>query len=445
MISHFEKSREANELRKSGQLQEALVLYRELSKTNFDQFVAAGLLHCLRKQGLFEEALPLCDLLIPQQEKGLDWCRNEVIWTLIQGKLERLDESASVEETISVAESIFRLSPKESTTKWRIVRRVLKAARSRSRWDIISQWIDRVNPEELSTVAMKDERDRAGWCDQAIWHNYRIRSMIETSDKEKAISLARSAIDRFPRQSKFFKRLEALAAHRLARLVEAERIYSSLCNTGRPDWWILHEYAQVLQELGKPEEALRLMCKAAVSHKKLDSLVTLFSDIGFVCRALHLREDARNHLLLCKYVREEQEWSIPFSIDRAISELNAELPELFTRSNCRDMLAVCKAFWFRTLGVNDDPRVHSLEGKKIKQSLRGKLILGQSERPFCFISMESGDSYFCLKSDLPKDITEGAILVFDAIPSFDKKKSKESWKAVNIRSVRNQRDLREGG
>jgi MoaA/NifB/PqqE/SkfB family radical SAM enzyme len=35
-----------------------------------------------------------------------------------------------------------------------------------------------------------------------------------------------------------------------------------------------------------------------------------------------------------------------------------------------------------------------------------------------------------LKSDLPKEITDGATLIFDAIPSFDKKKNKESWKAL---------------
>jgi hypothetical protein len=47
--------------------------------------------------------------------------------------------------------------------------------------------------------------------------------MIETGDKEQAISLAQSVINRFPRQSKFFKRLEALATARLTRLVDAEK------------------------------------------------------------------------------------------------------------------------------------------------------------------------------------------------------------------------------
>lgn len=284
---------------------------------------------------------------------------------------------------------------------------------------------------------MKDDVGKEGWCDQAIWYNYCVRSMIETGDKEQAISIAQTAIDRFPRQSKFFSRLKALAAHRLARRGEADQIYRSLCNTGRPDWWVLHEHAQVLRELRKPEEALRLMCKAALSHKKLDSLVSLFADIGFLCSELHLKEDARNHLLLCKCVRKEQGWSMPRSIDMALSDLDNELEKTAFHTNLKDSLGACRSFWFRTLGVQDDPRVRSLKGKKIRETLRGKLILGNSERSFCFISSEGGDSYFCLKTDLPKEITDGTTLVFDAIPSFDKKKNKESWKAVNIRSLGN--------
>jgi len=117
--------------------------------------------------------------------------------------------------------------------------------------------------------------------------------------------------------------------------------------------------------------------------------------------------------------------------------LDKELANPAFPTNLNDCLGVCRRFWFRILGVQDDPRVQSLKGKKIREAITGKLILGHSERPFCFISSAGGESFFCLKSDLPKEITDGATLVFDVIPSFDKKKNNESWKAVNIRSVGN--------
>ncbi|MGH8544346.1 MAG: tetratricopeptide repeat protein [Gammaproteobacteria bacterium] len=434
--NRIEMSKEANDLRKKGEFDKALALYRELSKDDADSYAAAGLLHCLRKLHLFDEALPLCTNSV-QNHIAFDWYRNEVIWTFIQGKLEKLAESVPVEQVVSVAGSILALEPKDNGTKWRIVHRVIKAAKARHRWDVVSEWIETVNPDELSTIPMKNDRGRDGWCPQAIWYHYRIRSTIEVSDKEQSLSLAERATGLFPQQGKFFKRLEALANLRLARLVDAERIYSNLCSTGRPDWWILHEYAQVLREMGKTELALRLMCKAAASHKRLESLVSLFSDIGFLCNERQLKEEARNHLTLCKYIREEKGWSISNSLNSALANLDNELSNVAAPTDLVTALEACKKFWFRSVGAVEESHRPSLKNRGIRRMLQGKLSMGQPDKSFCFISSANRESYFSLKGDLPKGATNGAMLEFDAIPSFDKKKNRESWKAVNIRTVLN--------
>ena len=434
MTNRFEMSREANELRRNGEFERALVIYSELSKDESDPYAAAGLLQCLRKLRLFDEALQLCTKRT-QKHMELDWYRNEVIWTLIQGKLKTLDESKAAEEVASVAESILALEPKDAATKWRIVHPVLKTAKSRKKWDLVSHWIEKVNPDELSTAPMKDDRGRDGWCEQAIWYNFRARSGIEVGDKEQAILTAQRATNLFPEQGKYFRRLEALANFRLGRLVEAEGLYNKLNATGRPDWWILHEHAQVLRELAKFQEALALMCKAALSNKKLDSLVSLFSDIGFLCQETELKEDARNHFVLCKHIREERGWSIPQSINSALAKLDNELSEVAPPVNLKSALAACQKFWLRTVGAQHDSRVPSLKDRGIRRLLKGKLNMGPADRPFCFILSDNRESYFCRKSDLPNSTPDGASLQFDAIPSFDKKKKRESWKAVNIRSA----------
>lgn len=346
--NRFEISKVANDLRKKRQFEKALPLYRELSMDNSDSYSAAGLLRCLRELRLFDQALPLC---IPTNQKhlALDWYRNEVIWTLIQGKLQKLDESAPLDEVVRAAELILGLEPKGTVAKWSIVRRVLKAAKLRNRWDIVSKWIERVKPDELSTKPMKDERGRDGWCEQAIWHNFRIRSEIEVGDKQQAIVAAQRAIGLFPQQAKFFKRLEALGNFRLGRLVEAELLYGKLSSGGRSDWWILNEHAHVSRDLGKDQEALALMCKAALSNKKLELLVSLFSDIGFLCQETELKEDTRNHLVLCKHIREEQGWSIPQSINSALAKLDNELSEIAPPVDLKSALAACQKFWLRTV------------------------------------------------------------------------------------------------
>ena len=49
MTNLFEQKNKANALRKNGDFEEALIIYRDLWNENGDKFDGAGLLHCLRK------------------------------------------------------------------------------------------------------------------------------------------------------------------------------------------------------------------------------------------------------------------------------------------------------------------------------------------------------------------------------------------------------------
>jgi len=432
--NRIQMSKEANDLRKKGEFDEALALYRELSKNDSDSYSAAGLLHCLRKLHLFDEALTLCTPT-NQKHMTLDWYRKEVIWTLIQGKLSTIDDNRPIQEVVSIAESILTLEPTDHTIRWRIVHPVLKRAGSYKKWNVVFEWTEKVTPDELSTVPMKDNRARDGWCERAIWCNYRIRSMIEVGDKEQAILFAQDAVNDFPHQAKFFKRLEALANFRLSRLVEAELLYCKLSDSGRTDWWILKEHACALRELGKFHEALVVMCKAALSNRKLELLVSLFTDIGFLCHKMELKQDARNHLLLSKHIRENQGWPISQTLSSEIAELDRELPDLAGPVARDGALVECQKFWRRTVGAQHDSRETSIKSRGVKRMLKGKLRMGSPERPYCFLLSDTRESFFCRKSDLPDGATDGVILQFDAMPSFDKKKNQESWKAVNLRTT----------
>jgi tetratricopeptide (TPR) repeat protein len=432
--TRFEIGRRATELRKNGKLEEALALYQELVKDNTDSYSAAGLLHCLRKLGLFDEALSVCRSA-NQKHMLLDWYKKEVIWTLIQGKLRVMDDTSSVQDVVSVAKSILVLEPKDYGSRWRTVHPVLKKAGGNKKWDIVFEWSGKVIPDELSTEPMKDDRERDGWCERAVWYNYRIRSMIEVGDKEQATKLALEASNLFPRQAKFFKRLEALAQWRLGRLIEAELLYGKLTIGGRPDWWILREHGGVLKELGRSHDALMAMSKAALSNKKLEAMVSLFSDMGFLCRQTELKEDARNHLLLSKYIREKHGWPVSQAISVGIAELNQELPDHPSPEHFDYLLAECQRCWKRIVGAQHDSREPSLKNRGVKKAVKGRLKLGPQERPYCFLHSATRESYFCLKSDLPNGVTDGITLQFDALPSFDKKKNQQSWKAINIRTM----------
>ena len=111
-----EQKQKANKFRKAGNFEEALRLYRNLLKETGDKFDGAGLLHCLRKLELFNEAIILIDELIVKYP-DFDWCRNEVIWTYILGRLDKINEEEPLERVVEIAKRIMSLNPDGSAAK----------------------------------------------------------------------------------------------------------------------------------------------------------------------------------------------------------------------------------------------------------------------------------------------------------------------------------------
>ncbi len=431
MVNLAEQKQKANQLRKTGAFEEALQLYRSLWEGEGDKFDGAGLLHCLRKLGLFDEAVVFANELIDKYP-DFDWCRREVIWTLISGQLNKLAETEPFEKVLQTAQGIMDLNP-DDLAKKKVVFKVLKSAKSSNHWKIVNKWVVNIDPASLSTKPMTDSLGREGWCDQSLWYNYRINGLIEQGDPKEAIVLVDEILERFPKQRKFFLRLKALANHFLGNFPESEKIYQELCNRHKPDWWLLHEYAKVVRDMGRKEDALKLMYQAATSNPKLESMVSLFADIGMLCKTLELYSDARTHLALCEYIRIEKGWHVPESITDTIDELNRAIGNNDKSPSLKEALIICRIVWTKLLGKDNKPKELSHTKYKVKKGLAGVVNLRSSDRPYCFINSEGDQSFFCFKYDLPADTKDGSEVIFDAIPSFDKKKNKESWRASNVR------------
>lgn len=419
--------REANRLRQEKRYEEALPLYERSWLETGDQYDGAGLLSCLRKLKQYDKAILLADEIV-KKFPDFQWGKNEVIWAYIEGKLYKLEDDAH-DRIIEIAGDIMRLKPEGFAAK-KVVFRVLKAAKATADWKIVDEWADKLNPEVLSTDPMTDEEGREGWSDQSLWYNYKARALVETDKAEEVIQFIDEVINKFPRQKKFFLRLKAMSLHKLEQLDKAQEIYKSLCDVKRPDWWLLHEYARVLFDRGEKQEALKIMCLAADSHKKLETMVTLFKEIGLLCKVTGQLKEARAHLLLSSLIRAEQGWSIPESLSNTIEELNSVLNNEKAPANIREALNYCRETWNNILGVKRDHT--SSTQRNPKRGLIGKILLGKPEVSFCFIHGSDNESYFCYKSDLPAGIADGEAVSFTALPSFDKKKNVESWKAVDI-------------
>ena len=163
MVALKEQKQEANELRKAGNFEEALILYRNLWKETGDKFDGTGLLHCLRKLELFDEAIILTDELIVKYP-DFDWCRNEVIWTYIQGRLDKINEEESLERVVEIAKRIMSLNPTGLGAKLTVFK-VLKSAKASNDWETVNEWVVQIDPNSLSTKPMTDSSGRKGWSD----------------------------------------------------------------------------------------------------------------------------------------------------------------------------------------------------------------------------------------------------------------------------------------
>lgn len=430
-----EQKREANSLRKLGEIEKVLPLYRELWKKTGDEFDGAGLLHCLRKMKLFDEAIPLADNLL-NKYPHFEWIRNESIWTYIQGTLNVLGDDIPIQTVADKANFIMNLNPKGPAEKV-VVFKVLKSAKSSSHWAVVNEWVIKIDPSSLNTNSTVIDSGKERWSDQSQWYNYRIRGLLEEGDSDEelleALSLAEKAIQLFPKQGKFFTRLRALAYSQLGSYKEAAEIYNNLCRRPNADWWLLHEYAKVLQAQGHKEHALRLMYQAANSHHKLESMVTLFLDIGLLCHEMEKYKEARAHLVLCKYIRENKGWRIPEQIISTISAIN-QLLNNSEPSSQKEAYDICRSEWDKLLHRDGLMQV-SVDERKTRKGLVGKINLINDDRPFCFIITDDRQSFFCSKSELLPTMNNEDEVSFDAIPSYDKKKGKESWRAVNIKHI----------
>lgn len=420
-----EKKKSANTYRKDGDFVNAIPIYESLWKENGDAFDGAGLLSCYRKTCMFDKALPLAEELAGKHG-GLDWAEKEICWTLIQGRTQKFNDETPWDEVIQTTNKIFDFNP-DFLAKKLIVFKVLKLAKNKNDWNTIASWVDRVEVDKLSTVPIQLTSGRDGWSDQCLWYNYKINSLLKTEDFDKAESLAQVAEEKCPKQGVFFLRLKAHAKKGLGESEAAINLYEKLCKN-RIDWWLLQEYGNLLKDHGERDKALMILCKAALSKAKLEMMVRLFSDIAGICIENDDFENARCHYYLEKFIRNENEWPLTSDLTTAIQTLDKRLSSKNSFQNKQQALSMCKSFWRKNCGENTSKTI------KKKSGLIGKITIIK-QKPFCFVNTKDGLSAICFPNDISGDVNNGDTVVFDIIPSFDKKKNTESWKAIKIKKV----------
>lgn len=422
-MTYDEKIQKANELRQNQNYEEALAFYRELYSEVDNKFNLSGLLHCLRKTGKLGEAVKLAEE-VGSKYLDFNWFKNEIVWTLIQGKLLKLPEG-DIEKTIEIANEILKLEP-DSLSKATVVFRVLKIAKINNAWRAISEWSSKLNPEKLDDRPMIDSKGRAGWSKKSTWYNYRINALIREEQYAEAETLLDNAITQYPRQGKFFIRLKGIIKTKTGYTDEAKECYEQLTNKENADWWLFHEYGRVYKITRELESALQLFLIAATKSKRYEASVKLYQDIAEVCMELDKYQEATAHLHLAKYIREEKGWNLPSELVHLLDVVQSKHPEI-TFDNKQSALNASQKIW--------SSNVENMHKNRSREKSKGQLSIPKNSTSFAFIETDKYGSIFCLKKDLPEGVQNGDYLEFIRKKSFDKKKNKESWIAKQINKI----------
>jgi len=194
---------EANALRKAGNFREALALYQDLWNSGIqDEYIAAGILQCLRKLHSIADALKFCDNAMSRYSES-EWFRQESSWTYSDYIKEMAEAEVAVSTLHAIGEKALVFRPVPNAFN-QIAFRIMNAAKNAKDWKTLLIWVERVDPSTLSSVGMKLPDGKEGWSYLARYSNYRIIALIGNKRADEAIPLCQKALGDFPHQYKQF-------------------------------------------------------------------------------------------------------------------------------------------------------------------------------------------------------------------------------------------------
>jgi len=408
----------ANELRKEKKYKEALENYRQSWDVLKAAYTGAGLLHCLRKLEDFEHAVSFAERLINLFPK-IDWVKIEVAWTLVSGPFKSVND---FNEALDIAEKIDRILSNSIIIK-QIAFKLSKLADNQESWQKTIFWLKKVNLEDLSEDFIKNTK----WSDKSQWKYNYFKALLKVGQHEEVISNIDESINKYPQIKEYFLNLKAKSFKELEKYEDSAKIYEKLM-TLKKDWWIYKDYADLLLKMKDKDKALKMFYHAAIANKQIKTMVNIYYSIGKLCTELGKDKEALNHFVLCKLIREREGWTVPEYIESSIKLLSNSFPDIPNINSINQIVSNCREFWKN--GRLNNSEFQKTKRKKVKK-FNGILSMGHQNQLYCFINTET-ESIICNKSILPSNIRDNDTVECEAVPSYDKKKQRESWKAIKV-------------
>ncbi|EHQ34535.1 DUF7017 domain-containing protein [Methanoplanus limicola] len=418
----------ANELRKSGRYLEALEEYKfKWDGGHGNEYDAAGILNCLRKLKLLKEGLAFA-LSIPSDYFYLNWISNEISWTIADIVDNLSKRGVPLENIDREGEKILKLNAADQAVN-KIAFVIMKSAKENKNWNILLKWANAVNPASLSKEGLTLPDGKKGWSYLGRWTNYKITALIETGSANESIQISKWAIDNFPNHKKFFAYNLFRAYSKLEDYENAEEAFNDLRVITKPDPYMFHEYGSMFIKSGRTDEGLYYLVKSVTGSQKPEFLVGYYADLGDVFRKIGMDNEARNHYLLAAAVRAKNKWTIPQTLQKSLEDMQIGSFD----GNVGELLSICNDYWMKYLDAGDEFKREIPKEEPIETDIVGIIYLGYEEREYFFVNPPGSEGIIGFKNELTEDIKDRCQVIFDVVPSFNKKRGEWSEKAVNVR------------
>jgi cold shock CspA family protein len=243
-------------------------------------------------------------------------------------------------------------------------------------------------------------------------------------DWETAEHFAEVATQNFPK-NKHFRRWRATAQAERGNLAEAVDELSSLCSTGRPEWYELHDLALYEARLGNLQDALLHATRAALAHGKNEQKVNLYQLMGHLWLKMDDYDKAAKMLTMTRLVYAQKDWNIPEKLEKLERATAKKLDE--TGQCWPDTPNDASSIWHEMRHVCQE-----IEDSTLDFHL-GKVKMVDEERGFGFIRPDDGseDAYFKIR-DAYKNITQGQQVRYVVIERVDPKDKQVKPTAIKI-------------
>lgn len=410
----------ANDLVTHNKWQEAGTIFRELWESENNAYAASRYLYCLRKAGYPSAAIKRGKIALNQFPESV-YIRRELVWAYYDYSIKPDEAKENLTQLIQAGKKILALQP-DTMPKELTVFAIIKSAKQKEEWEIVSQWCDYLDPRLISAETLTTG-DYKGKSKKEQWFFAKVRSLIELKQWKEARSWSLEASKNYPREIQFH-RWSALALGYQGQEVKAIEEFQDLILKFREEWYILQDISELYSKINQPEIALKYACRAALSQGDEKLKVSLYESIAQQSLGLNKLEMAAMTLNLCKIIRQEEGWSIKQSLHQLESNIKQqfEAQQLIWKTDLsgQELKKLCLKFWKNEVH-SDQPRYYGIIDSLPADKKHG-WILG-----------DDGRRIFFLQRDLPRHLRQEKLKVsFLLEESWDRKRDQSSMKAVNF-------------